>query len=87
MMMVVTMLSDPWAGWFIGKFGPRAIIAGNIICASGLFLLALHSHLWQSYVAYGVLIGLGASIGGKKWCRHSPVIGAALTLNVVKATP
>ena len=65
MMMIVSMLAAPLAGWFVGKFGPRlAIAAGNSACAAGLFLMAVHSRLWQAYVAYGVLVGVGVCVGG-----------------------
>lgn len=58
-------LSAPLAGFFIGKYGPRkAIIIGNTMGASGLLLLAFHSQVWQLYVGYGVLMGLGAGLGG-----------------------
>ena len=65
MLMTVTLLSGLVTGPFIGRFGARkAMVAGNVMSASGLLLLAVHSQLWQFYLAYGLLIGLGAGTGG-----------------------
>jgi len=65
MMMVSMGLFGPFAGIFIAKYGSRsAIVFGNLMSVSGLLLLAFHTRLWQFYVGYGVLIGLGVGLGG-----------------------
>lgn len=70
--MVLMSLSSFLAGFFIGKHGPRkATIIGCTMSASGLLLLAFHSKVWQLYVGYGVLIGLGNGLG---WLIAPPTI-------------
>ena len=65
MMMASMGLFGPFAGIFITKYGSRsAIVFGNLMSVSGLLLLAFHTRLWQFYVGYGVLIGLGVGLGG-----------------------
>ena len=64
-MMLSGGLIGPFAGIFIAKYGPRsAIILGNLLSASGLILLAFHTRMWQLYVGYGALIGIGIGFGG-----------------------
>ncbi|MBU4470049.1 MAG: MFS transporter [Desulfobacteraceae bacterium] len=64
-MMLSGGLVGPFAGIFITKYGPRsAIVLGNLLAASGLILLAFHTRMWQLYVSYGVLIGIGIGFGG-----------------------
>ena len=63
--MMLFGLVGPLAGAFIFKYGSRAaIVIGNVLAAAGLILLALHTQLWQFYVGYGLLIGIGAGFGG-----------------------
>lgn len=58
-------VSGPLAGMFIAKYGARRAIAmGNFLGGLAMLLLSLHSHLWQLYVGYGVLAGLGWGFGG-----------------------
>lgn len=65
MLMVVMGLSSPFTGMFIAKYGPRrSIMIGTLLGVLGLLLLYFHSHLWQLYVGYGALIGVGAGFGG-----------------------
>ena len=65
MMMLSGGLIAPFAGIFITKYGPRAaIVLGNLLAASGLILLAFHTRLWQLYIGYGALIGIGIGFGG-----------------------
>ena len=65
MLMAVSGLIGPLAGILIAKYGSRlAIVLGNILSALGLALLAFHTRIWQLYVGYGVLIGMGVGLGG-----------------------
>jgi MFS family permease len=58
-------LCGPIAGAFIVKHGAkRAIFWGNILGFAGFVLMYFHSHLWELYLAYGVLIGVGVGFGG-----------------------
>jgi len=58
-------LCGPLAGFFIMKFGARyAIVLGNLLGFSGFFLLYFHSHLWQLYLGFGLLVGTAAGLGG-----------------------
>ena len=62
---VLTGLAGPMAGIFIMKKGVKsAIVIGNLFCVAGLAMLAYQQHIWQLFVGYGVLIGLGMSVGG-----------------------
>jgi len=63
--MMLSGLAAPMVGVYIMKNGAkRAILIGNLLCVAGLLLLAKQNHLWQLYMGYGVLVGLGMSIGG-----------------------
>jgi MFS family permease len=63
--MIALGLSGPVAGAFIMKFGARRALAlGNSLGFVGFFLLSFHSHLWQLYLGFGVLVGTGAGLGG-----------------------
>jgi MFS family permease len=63
--LIVMGLCGPLAGAFIMKYGAkRAIVTGNIVGAIGFVILSFHWHLWELYLAYGVLIGIGSGFGG-----------------------
>ena len=50
------------AGWAIDRYGPRVIIiVGGIAIGVGLLLTSWVNALWQLYLIYGLLIGLGIS--------------------------
>lgn len=54
------------AGGVVGRltdrFGPsRMIRAGSVLLLSGLVLSAASKSIWQVFLAYGILVGLGAS--------------------------
>jgi MFS family permease len=58
-------LCSPAAGIFIMKYGARrAILAGNLLGFAGFLLLFFHSHLWELFLGYGLLVGTGAGLGG-----------------------
>jgi MFS family permease len=55
----------PLAGAFIAKRGAKlSIILGNLLGLTGFALLYFHSRLWELFLAYGVLVGVGAGFGG-----------------------
>jgi MFS family permease len=63
--LVISGLTAPMVGIFIMKKGVKtAIILGNLISIAGLILVSFQQHIWQLFVGYGVLVGLGMSIGG-----------------------
>jgi MFS family permease len=63
--MIAMGLCGPLAGAFIIKYGAkRAIFFGNILGIAGFSLMYFHSRLWELYLAYGVLIGVGVGFGG-----------------------
>jgi MFS family permease len=63
--MVVTGLASPFAGIYVTRYGARkAIAAGGMLCVLCFVFASFHTHLWQLYVAYGVLFGLGGSLCG-----------------------
>jgi OFA family oxalate/formate antiporter-like MFS transporter len=63
--MIVIGLTGPFAGIFIAQYGPRrAIVVGNTLSASCFILMGFLSGPWQLFFAYGVLFGLGGSLGG-----------------------
>lgn len=57
-------VTSPLVGWLSDKFGPRWIVViGICIAATGLILMNFITEVWQYYVAWGALIGLGLNIG------------------------
>jgi MFS family permease len=63
--MVVIGISSPLAGMFVTRYGARiAIAAGGILCVSCFVCASFHTQLWQLYLAYAVLFGLGGSLCG-----------------------
>jgi MFS family permease len=50
------------AGWATDRYGPRITIAlGGIALGVGLVLTSQVNALWQLYISYGLLLGLGIS--------------------------
>ncbi len=63
--MIVIGIASPLAGMFIARYGVRrAIVIGNIACLVSFVILGFHSQLWQLYLAYGAIFGLGFCLGG-----------------------
>jgi len=57
-------LSSPLAGISINRFGPRKnIVLGNSAAALGMFGMSQCRELWQLYILFGIMIGLGAGFG------------------------
>jgi len=63
--LILSGLAAPIVGIFIMKKGPRiAIVIGNLVSVIGLVLLSFQQHIWHLFLAYGVVLGLGISVGG-----------------------
>ena len=57
-------LPSPLIGASIARFGPRInIIFGNLLVVIGLAGMSITTELWQLYLFYGILVGLGAGFG------------------------
>ncbi len=51
-------------GWLVDRFGPaRVMAAGAFIAGLGLALTSQINALWQLYITYGIIFGLGESAG------------------------
>ena len=63
--MIVTGLASPFAGMYVTRYGARkAIAAGGILCVLCFVFASFHTQLWQLYLAYAVLFGLGGCLCG-----------------------
>jgi MFS family permease len=63
--MIVTGLASPFAGMVVARYGARKVIAvGGILCFLCFVAASSHTQLWQLYLAYAVLFGLGGSLCG-----------------------
>ncbi len=59
-------LGGPLGGFFVDRFGPRRVlVAGVLLIVSGLFALLYMTELWQLYLAWGLVIGLGTGAAGQ----------------------
>ena len=57
-------LPSPLIGASIDRFGPRAnIVFGNLLVAIGLAGMSITTKVWQIYLFYGILVGLGGGFG------------------------
>ncbi len=54
-----------WAvvmGWLVDRYGPaRVMVACSFIAGLGLVLTSQVSELWQLYITYGIVVGIGIS--------------------------
>ena len=51
-------------GWLVDRFGPAKVMsAGAFIAGLGLALTSQINALWQLYITYGIIFGLGESAG------------------------
>jgi MFS family permease len=59
-------LGGPLGGMLLERFGPRRLlIAGVLLIAVGLFALMNISELWQLFLVWGIVIGLGTGAAGQ----------------------
>jgi len=62
--LLIFGLVSPLAGASVAKFGARKnIILGNFVAALGMFGMSQCRELWQLYLFFGVMVGLGAGFG------------------------
>jgi MFS family permease len=63
--LVVQGLASPFAGMYVTRYGAKkALAAGGLLCVLCFVVASFHTQLWQLYLAYGVLFGLGGSLCG-----------------------
>jgi len=63
-------LTGAVAGWFSDRYGIRPVVTvGALSLAAGLALTAQANELWQAYLAYIPLVGVGVG------CCYAPLIG------------
>jgi len=56
--------TSPLVGWLSDKFGPRWIVVfGICVAGTGMIVMNYITEVWQYYVAWGAMIGLGLNIG------------------------
>jgi MFS family permease len=88
MLMLVTGLASPLAGWVFERYGPRVLYAGGVgLLAAGYLIASEARELWHLHVGVGLLGGLGSGAVGMVpaaallswWCsaRLSTAIGIA----------
>jgi len=59
---IMYMLSVPFIGGLIDRFGPRRVVVPGILLSGlGLLLCSSIRDLWTLYIFYGVMVGLGTS--------------------------
>jgi MFS family permease len=59
-------LGGPLGGMLLERFGPRRLlIAGLLLIAVGLFALMNIRELWQLFLVWGIVIGLGTGAAGQ----------------------
>ncbi|OGN98972.1 MAG: hypothetical protein A2Y58_01225 [Chloroflexi bacterium RBG_13_51_52] len=57
-------ITSPLVGWLSDKFGPRwIVIIGTFVAGVGMILMYYITQVWQYYIVWGALIGLGLNIG------------------------
>lgn len=63
--LIISGIAAPMVGIYIMKKGPKIVIVlGNIVSVIGLVLISYQQQIWHLFIAYGVILGLGISIGG-----------------------
>lgn len=52
-----------FSGWATDKWGPRlTIVGGTVLIAIGLMMSSQMKSIWQFYVLYGLVVGIGMSV-------------------------
>ena len=75
---VVTAVASPVAGWIGDRYGARrAMVLGGAMFIAGMMITGVIDHLWQFYLAFGVLLGIAQAIflvplvpGVMRWYRR-----------------
>jgi len=58
-------LPSPLIGISIARFGPRAnVICGSLLVILGLVAMSTMRAIWQLYLFYGIMVGLGGGFAG-----------------------
>lgn len=88
--LLVHGIPGPLIGWSIARFGSRKnIIAGNLLAAAGLAGMSVVTELWQAYLFYGVMVGIGEGLGlfvacttvANNWFERRKGLALALVLS------
>ncbi len=59
---IVYGLNSPVAGALVDRFGPRRVLPlGALALGAGLLLITRMSELWQFYLLFGLVVGVGLS--------------------------
>ena len=59
-------LGGPLGGWLLERFGPRRLLLGGLLLIGiGLIALVNVNDLWQLYLIWGIVIGLGTGAAGQ----------------------
>jgi len=59
-------LGGPLGGWLLERFGPRRLLLGGLVLIGlGLIALINVNALWQLYLVWGIVIGLGTGAAGQ----------------------
>ena len=67
--LVVFGFSSPLIGASIARFGPKAnIVFGSLLVVFGLAGMTITTEVWQLYLFYGILMGVGAALGTYMTC-------------------
>ena len=54
-------VAAPFVGWILDKYGPRRVMLASLaLLSTGLLCTTLVSQLWQFWLTWGVMVGLGA---------------------------
>jgi MFS family permease len=63
--LILMGVLSPVVGILIMKWGAkRAIVVGNLFCVTGLALSSFQTKIWHLYLEWGVILGIGMSVGG-----------------------
>lgn len=70
---LVYAISSPLIGWAFDRLGPRILMPlGGVLMGIGLFLSGTSDSLWELYLYYGIVTGIGT--GGLGFVSNSALI-------------